>query len=114
MKKFPFASKQKGAMGMENLIPIIMSIAIAVMALGLVLTFLGKFNTNVEAMVAAAAVGDNYSLNNASYVLEQGMIGLGEFNNWWSLISIAAIFLILFAVLFAIARTGSTNTGGGF
>lgn len=86
-------------MGMENLVAVVMALGVSIFALSLVTLFLAKFDV---------ATTDA----NASAALKAGMEGLGEFNNWWSLLAIASIFMILFAVLFAIARAGKGEAGG--
>lgn len=92
-----FNKKRRGVLGMDNLPKIAIAIALSVFVVGLTTLFLAEFN-------------DATTNANATTVLNAGIDGLAEFNNWWGLLVISGIFLILFAVMFIIAK--SSRSGG--
>lgn len=98
MKSIKKSRNMRGVLGMENIPKIVISLGIAVFALALVVLFLAKFDSATDDA-------------NASQSIQEGIAGLREFDNWWSLLVISGVFLILFAVMFVIARQAK---GGGF
>ncbi len=81
---------------MEVLPAVVISLGIAVFALALVTTFLVTLqDTQTEGA---------YDYNST----QAGLEGLSEFNNWWVILAIAAVFLIIFGILAVIrSRTAS-------
>lgn len=103
---------KKGVLGMENIPKIVITLGIGVFALALIMVFLGTFNSALQTMDDTDGVFNVDDVGyNASISVINGIEGLREFDNWWSLLVISGVFLILFAVMFVIARQAK---GGGF
>lgn len=92
MKTKLATKKRRGAFGMDAIPQAVIAIGISVFALALILTFLGNLQDTQTA--------DTFEYN----ATQEGMEGLAEFNNWWVILVIGVIFLILFAFLATFRR----------
>lgn len=82
----------------------VIAIGISVFALALILTFLGNLQDAQVTDTAGCNATDTYACGFAYNATQEGMEGLAEFNNWWVILVIGIIFLILFAFLATFRR----------
>lgn len=95
MKAKSLTKSRKGAFGFEMIPGAVISLGIAVFSLALVITLL--------ATLQGTQTADSFAYN----ATQAGLEGLDEYNNWWVILVIASVFLIVFGLL-AVIRNRTT------
>lgn len=109
-----YKKSKKGQFGFDAIPGAVVSLGIAVFSLALIITLVATFGTTLVSQNSGntnCTVGSVTDVNGcgAAYnATAAGITGLAEYNNWWVILVISSVFLIIFGLLAVIrSRTSS-------